>query len=165
MNKIVIINGQAGTGKDTFVELYKKYSSKRVFNLSTITEVKEIAKQMGWNGQKDDRSRKLLSDLKKLWVEYNDGIFEELKQFCYNYKSEENVIFIHCREPQEIRKFKKEFKLQCTTVLVNRNVCCPDNDSDKNVFDYEYDVEIGNDGTKEELEELIQKLVKRYEQN
>lgn len=165
MNKIVIINGQAQSGKDTFVRFYKKHSKKRVFNLSTITEVKEIAKLMGWNGQKDDKSRKFLSDLKKLWVEYNDGIFEELKEFCWNYKSEENVIFIHCREPKEISKFRKEFLLQCTTLLIERKgLVCPDNASDKEVNQYHYEMIVENNGTEEEFEQQIIKLVRDYEQ-
>ena len=31
-----------------------------------------IAKECGWGGEKDDKARKFLSDLKRTLVEYND---------------------------------------------------------------------------------------------
>lgn len=55
------------------------------------------------------------------------------------------VIFIHCREPEEINRFVREYG--AITVIVRR----PDvenveqtNHADSNVFNYEYDVTIWN---------------------
>ena len=65
MNKVVIvINGAGGVGKDTLCELASLHF--KVFNVSSITPIKEIASMCGWSGAKDDKSRKFLSDLKLL---------------------------------------------------------------------------------------------------
>ena len=82
--RIVIINGVGGSGKDTFVELCAKHAN--VINISSVDKVKEAAKVLvGWNGEKDEKSRKLLVDLKKISIEYNDYptayILEEHKNF------------------------------------------------------------------------------------
>ena len=69
--KIVIINGSGGVGKDTFVDFCKEFTNVR--NISSVDKVKEAAKILvNWNGEKDEKSRKLLSDLKRISVEYND---------------------------------------------------------------------------------------------
>ena len=71
MKKIVIIiNGNGGVGKDTLCDFAsEKYT---VTNISAITPIKNIAYQFGWRGEKDQKSRKFLADLKKTFIEYND---------------------------------------------------------------------------------------------
>ena len=69
---IIIINGTGGAGKDTFVSFCSEV--EKVLNVSTVDKVKEAAKILvGWNGEKDEVSRKLLVDLKRLSIEYNDA--------------------------------------------------------------------------------------------
>ena len=71
MKKLVmVINGAGGVGKDTLCEFAMKHF--KVMNISSITPIKELAALAGWDGKKDDKSRKFLSDLKQLSVEYND---------------------------------------------------------------------------------------------
>ena len=56
--RIFIINGSGGVGKDTFVELVstelndmlKKFHT--VINFSSVDRVKEIAREIGWEGEK-----------------------------------------------------------------------------------------------------------------
>lgn len=152
--KIIIINGIATSGKDEFVKIYKKHSDVPVMNWSSIDAVKEIAKIMGWNGIKDDKSRKFLSDIKDAWTEYNDGIFKHL---CSEANKHDNcVIFIHCREPKAITQFKDHFKDECITLLIDRKgIPIPNNHADQNVHNYQYDYVILNWGTLEEFEEKI----------
>jgi hypothetical protein len=71
---IVIINGSAETGKDKFVKIFKdKFENLRVKNISSVDKVKSVAEiAFGWNGKKDDKSRKILSDMKRVWSEFND---------------------------------------------------------------------------------------------
>ncbi len=107
MNKqVIIINGTGGSGKDTFVELCSKYA--KVVNISSVDKVKEAAKILvGWNGEKDEKSRKLLVDLKQLSIDYNDFptkyVQEQYEAFI---KSDSNYLFIHIREISEICKIK-----------------------------------------------------------
>ena len=78
MRRTIIINGPANTGKDEIAKIAKKILDIPVYNISSITPVMEIAKLMGWDGKKDERSRELLSNLKDLWVEFNNGPINQL---------------------------------------------------------------------------------------
>lgn len=77
MNKqIFVINGSGGVGKDTFVELVSVELNDKlkrfhtVVNFSSVDKVKEIAREIGWDGRKTEKDRKFLSDLKSLTI-YN----------------------------------------------------------------------------------------------
>ena len=161
MKQIVIINGTGGSGKDTFVEFCQKYG--KVKNFSSIDKVKEIAKQIGWTGTKTEKDRKFLSDLKRLTTEYNDMAFNSISEAVDKFKSsEDDVMFIHIREPEEILRAAKAFNAK--TLLIKRvgleNISS--NYSDANVENYDYDYVIEND-TLENLEnsamEFIHKIV------
>ena len=55
--QIVIINGKAGTGKDTFVLMCKDIlGATKVLNASTIDFVKEVAEYCGWDGTKTQKN-------------------------------------------------------------------------------------------------------------
>lgn len=141
MQKIVIIiNGAGGVGKDTLCDFAnEKY---KVANISAITPIKNIARQYGWSGGKDPKSRKFLADLKKTFVEYNDLPFryliEEYEKFLQN---DAQILFVHIREGGEIDKFKQYVKISCITLLVRRDNLLKGwgNDSDDNVENYTYD--------------------------
>lgn len=151
MKEIVIINGTGGSGKDTFVEFVAKYA--KVYNFSSIDKVKEVAKVIGWNGGKTEKDRKFLSDLKRLTTEYNDMAFQSVASAVeYFESSEEEIMFIHIREPEEIARAQAAFNTK--TLLVKRagleNIAS--NYSDASVENYDYDYHIYND-TLEQLEE------------
>ena len=119
MSKLVIvINGAGGVGKDTLCELASKHF--KVKNISSITPVKKIAADCGWNGEKDDKARKFLSDLKRVLVEYNDyptaWALSEYKKFL---SSDDEVMFVHIREGEEIEKFVKATCGAAKTLLVS----------------------------------------------
>lgn len=162
MEKIVVINGSNGVGKDLFVsycDTYCKYlrtiEEKEIIvsNLSTIDPIKELAKEIGWSGQKTDKDRKFLSDLKDLCTEYNNLSFNYIEkniERIRSYNRENTIIFIHCREPKEIQELVD--KLGARTLLILRPQVKPsDNHADKEVFKYIYDYSIDNSGTQTEL--------------
>lgn len=165
--KVVIINGSAKTGKDQFARIFKKHYDHLSVNWSTIDKVKKIAKRnFGWDGKKTDKSRKFLSDIKKLWSEYNNGPFEDMdKKISDHYyeigKERKYVVyFIHCREPHEIQKFVDKFQESCITILLKRDDReVPNNDSDKNVENYKYDYYFDNNGNKGRLEKEVLKFI------
>lgn len=160
MNKrVIIINGVGGSGKDTFAELCAKHA--KVMNISSVDKVKEAAKILvGWNGEKDEKSRKLLVDLKKLSIDYNDYPTEYiLKQNKIFLESEANFLFIHIREISEIEKIKQLLNAE-TLLIVNPRVPeITSNTSDANVAKYTYEHTIYNDGTFDELEQKAIKFI------
>lgn len=154
MVKIVIINGHGGSGKDTFISLCQPYV--KIFNFSTVDFVKEIAFDCGWDGQKTPEARLFLSELKRILTEWKNlpylKTIERVEEACGLLKDlkEDGVIFIHCREPQEVLKLKTA--LQAITLLVDRKT---DeifiNSSDKDIMNMEYDYYVDNNGTINEL--------------
>ena len=153
---IVVINGSGGVGKDTFVEFCNEFVN--VKNISSVDKVKEAAKILvNWNGEKDEKSRKLLSDLKKLSVEYNDYPTKYIEE-QYD-KLNDGIMFVHMREKEEIKKIKELLNAKTLLITSSRVEKILTNYSDANVEDYNYDYNIKNDGTLEELRENAKKFV------
>lgn len=157
--KIIIINGTGGSGKDTFVKYVSKYIKTK--NYSSIDKVKEIATLIGWNGGKTEKDRKFLSDLKKLTTDYNDMAFNDVKKEVEKfYTSNDELMFIHIREPEEIKRASNAFCAK--TLLVKReglnNIST--NYSDREVDNYNYDYIINNT-TLEELDKDAKAFVKK----
>ncbi len=156
--EIIVINGTGGSGKDTFVSFASKYA--KVFNFSSIDKVKEVARIIGWNGAKTEKDRKFLSDLKSLTTKYNDMAFNSIKEAVDNFKvSNDEIMFIHIREPEEIQRAVLAFNAK--TLLVKRDGLenITSNYSDASVENYNYDFIIKND-TLENLEEQARNLIK-----
>ena len=158
--KVIIINGAARNGKDQFVNFFTKNYEFKTVNWSTIDKVKKVAKSnFGWDGKKTDEARLFLSEIKRVWSDYNDGPFKYMvnkisKHFDkLDKKDKKNMIyFIHCREPKEIQKFVDYYVDDCITILLKREDReVPNNDSDKNVSNFNYDYTIDNDGDKKLL--------------
>ena len=157
--KVFIINGSGSKGKDTFVEFCSKCTN--VKNISTVDKVKLAGELLGCDGKKTEKNRKFWSDLKLLADEYFghsiDYVKQEYKSFINN--EAENVMFIHCREPENIETLVGTF--ECKTLLIlNTNVeDITTNMADANVNNHEYDYYINNSGTLEDLELLAKKFI------
>jgi RNase adaptor protein for sRNA GlmZ degradation len=151
MIKIVVINGYPGSGKDTFVEFCEQ--EVRTFNLLTSTPVKEAFKTLGWNGQKTAETRKALADMMEISERVLDTSFKYIEKSLSEILSyrKTGIVFIHSREPRNIIRYKEKFK--AVTLLIDRKVATKiDNEADANVYDFEYDYVIENNGTLEDFE-------------
>jgi len=154
MKKAIIINGFGGCGKDTFVNIVEKtFVSYHVYSFSSVDKVKEAAKILGWNGDKDLKSRRLLHNLKNLSTEYNDGCLKYMKnkydEISENFSNK--LIFFHIREPREIDKAKEE--LDAIVIYIkNDNVSRNDHNlEDAGIEFYDYDYIVDNSGSLEDL--------------
>lgn len=169
--KILCINGQGGVGKDSFVNFCGS-ARRGVFNFSMVDGIKEVARRAKWNGSKDLKDRKFLSDLKDLIDEYNDFSFREVEEnitrsFKYYDRywrdftdnKVEPVFFIHAREPKDIQRWKDEHGARA--VIVRRNEIEGEygNHADDQVFDFDYDYIVYNQGTLDELFELAKNFI------
>ncbi len=160
---VLVINGAGGVGKDTLCDLAEKHLKIR--NISTITPIKELARMCGWDGSKDDRSRKFLADMKQLTVAYNDfptnwamGIFREFME------NDEQILFVHIREPEEIEKFIKATGGFAKALLVRGGERMKKshygNSADDCVENYKYDYYFVNDKTLAEAENAFVALLR-----
>jgi hypothetical protein len=165
MPMYIIISGSNNSGKDNFVESFIKHYEFKATNMSTIDRVKEISKKyFNWDGKKTEPARKFLAEMKRIWAEYNNGPFVYMtKKIKEHYsklskKDKRNYIFfIHCREPEEIQKFKDMYKDKCLTILLKReerteSKKIANNHADMGVDNYNYDRVILNNGSKIDLE-------------
>lgn len=163
MSKIIIINGQGGVGKDEFVKMCQRFKKNFIFNFSTVDLVKDIAKKLGWKGEKTPEARKFLSDLKDLLSDspWGDLPLEDIKKKIrieedgceqFGIDTDRMIFFIHAREPKNIEKMVKE--LGAKTLLIRRAAVEQkwSNHADDDVFNYDYDYVIDNDGTLEDLQ-------------
>ena len=185
IKKVIIINGSGGVGKDAFakrvieetLKLAKRtgYTTEQIKNgqickyaidpevyyrsnnISTIDCVKTIARMFNWDGDKNERDRKMLSDLKDLMTNYNDYPFKHIVTQISDwlrYDSsrpndmyDHSFLFVHCRGPKEIERLKNQFLLYTFTLLVQnpKKEKITSNHADKNVEDYNYDFVVVND--------------------
>ena len=158
MKKIIVINGTGGCGKDTFVELCKKHIN--VYNFSSIDKVKEVAKIIGWKGTKTDKDRKFLADLKKLTTNYNDMAFNSIIDAVNVFKkSKDEIMFIHIREPEEIKRVVDKFNAKTLLIKRTEQEIIKSNSSDANIENYNYDYIIENT-TLEQYENKAIKFIK-----
>ena len=142
---VIVINGAGGVGKDTLIgAVADKYKTR---NISSVDPIKAMARMAGWDGDKSDKSRKMLSDLKMLFIQYNDlclrYITEQYHQFLGR---DEQVLFVHIREPEEIARFVAVAPKHIKTLLIYRSGTgrVYGNPADDNVFDYHYDITFEN---------------------
>jgi len=168
MKKVaIVINGAGGVGKDTLCELAANHF--KVKNISSITPIKEIAALCGWDGTKDNKARKFLSDLKNLCVEYNNYPTVWAKaQYEEFLVTDEEIMFVHIREPEEIKKFVDATDGKAKTLLVRGGKRMSSekygNVSDDGVENYSYDYYFLNESTldvaEREFVELLESIIK-----
>ncbi len=171
MKKIaIVINGAGGVGKDTLCALAAKHF--RVRNVSSITPIKEIATVCGWDGTKDKKGRKFLSDLKRVTAAYNDYPTNWAEQRYREFLlSDDEVFFVHIREAGEIRKFVDRTDGAAKTLLIRgggrfvRRAHAYGNVSDDLVENYPYDYYYVNEKPLAEAEEEFSALIRRMAEN
>lgn len=176
---VIIINGAGGAGKDTIVDIVGKHY--RVMNRSSIDPIKNAAEVGGVNPKefKTARGRRFLSDLKRLFIDYEDTptkyLVNEFVQFA---QGKDEVMFAHIREPYEILKFRTHvFRMNhpyyywrrspdvkvCTLLIEGRDDHEYGNSSDDNVRDFTYDYTYKNTGPLEDMEsdfmEFFEKII------
>ena len=158
--KYFIINGRPRSGKDTFVNFCLEELGAFGKLISTVDFVKKIAIKCGWDGTKDSKNRKFLSDLKDLLTNWGDVPYtktlQEIKFFYYDLEyydiEDSGVVFIMSREPEEISRFEKE--LGAKSILIRRNAVEfneQSNHAESEVLNHKYHYIIDNNDTLEEL--------------
>lgn len=140
---VIIINGKGGVGKDTLCNTtsYHFFSDM----ISAITPIKEIATICGWKGDKSAKSRKFLSDLKRLLIDYNDlpnnYLLAKYRDFLFG---ENDILFVQIREGDQIDAFCKQISSHYCTLLIKSSRSDFEegqlgNISDDDVEKYRYD--------------------------
>lgn len=164
--KIYIVNGMGTSGKTSF-ENFIHQTIFETINISSIDYAKEMCKLIGWDGNKDEKGRKFLSDVNLALEDYNNSPFQSvLNNIEYWKKQDYKYFFVDIREPQRIDKFKKmckEYNYQVFTVFIRRPGIpqITSNVADASTLKpYDYDYYLDNDGTLEEWYEKSAKFAR-----
>lgn len=166
---VLVINGNGGSGKDTFIGYCAQYSNYSIRNISTVDLIKSAARILGWNYEKTEKARKFLSDLKDLSTDMYDTSFKYIRDEIENANDDDiEYLFVHSREPEEIARFVKEFNAR--TIYIDASIRKQQiitNHADANVANYDYDYYINNNGTLAEFaicaKSFIEELDKEVE--
>ena len=160
---IIVINGKGGSGKDTLIKYFMEYSGLRCINISSIDPIKQLLISIeNWDGvTKTNEIRKKLSDLK---AQHPEIVKDWLEKYLKYFKSNnDDIMFVHIREPKEIDNFinyvKRNYEFPAISVLVKSNRTDDNyygNTSDDDVEKYEYDFEYMNN---DEIELSCKKFI------
>ena len=155
MTNFFIVNGYARNGKTSFAEFYKDCKVA-----SSVDIVKQVAKLLGWNGDKDPSSRKFLSDIKDLATSYCDHSIK----YATKLSLEEETVFYDSREPDEIQRLEDEIDNAISIFISNPNVENSEigNHADDNVENHQYDIYLTNDGTVEDWQRKAEAFRRLY---
>lgn len=134
MKHVVVVNGKPQAGKTTFQEMCIKYLDRTKMAhghiISSIDYIKDVYRQLGWDGNKTDKARKDLYDLKQMWIDNCNGPISYIMKYVTGlYSAGDHVVFVDVREESEIIKFMETFNalrpigIACTAVFIDR----PDN--------------------------------------
>ena len=180
--KVVIINGKPQSGKDTFCRFAQGCcdddESANTLIISSVDPLKKMLTQLGWDGTKTYEIRDILMCMKRLWVQNQDGptmfLFNNILEFHKTYTGEDNIVFVHIREPEEIKKLVnaltgfESMGIDVISLLViresgedtpNQPAGTRRSDDEALINSYEYDVTINNDGDLIKLQELAAEFV------
>jgi len=169
MRQIIVINGSGGSGKDTFVEFVREcYTADKsivVSCVSSVEAVKEAAKVLGWDGNKDTKGRGFLAHLKDVSSLAYDGPFNYVANRCSKIlqanQGKNNIIFIMCREPNEIDRLIKYYSPCSISLLIKRpGIPKHGNHADDDVDNYNYDYTINNSGSLEDFKETARDFIR-----
>lgn len=171
--KIFTVSGKAQHGKDTFANiLYKELTNKghRVLLTHYADLLKFICKSLfNWNGEKDKKGRQILQyvgtdivrkERPNYWVEF---VIDMIDLFGENW---DYVIIPDTRFPNEIDMLKEKYdkvehirvvRPNFTSTLTEEQLKHPSEIALDNVIP---DITIFNQGTMEELKELVNNYIK-----
>lgn len=152
--KVIVMNGQGGSGKSTFEQYVVDCAAKdnKVVTIySMVTYIKECAKLLGWDGGKTDADRKFLSDLKLALESWDNSPRINVEaEINAAVEAGEDLIFIDAREAEDIEWLKETF--DAIVVLVDRKLNRTyGNIADDGVMDITYDFVVENTGTLDDL--------------
>jgi hypothetical protein len=174
--KIFIVNGGATSGKSTFELACRSYAMKEHNDFIDIESIVNPVKRLLfnndiWDGTKDDRGRKLLSDIKDLLTEYNNyPMRRTLRDVENNFLLYEGpAAFIDMREAADIDKFKELYGdvYDIQTLIIRRPgdedaAKTSSNHADRDVFNYDYDIVVWNQGSLDDLNAKAEYFVDKY---
>ena len=159
------ISGKAASGKTTAAQVICEEFLAESFAFGD--GVKRVALELGWDGKKDTRGRKLLQDIGRVGREYSSDLWvnksiQQAKSYA-PWPKDSICIFSDCRYPNEIARVKQEMYNVITMRIERDDVELLKDDSETSLDNYgNWDVVVENNGSLEEFRSKVVEAVKCY---
>lgn len=160
---LILINGYAGAGKDTFVKFFTEEAErndKRVVNLSSITPVWQMLKNQGIDmDRKGPEERKLAAEVKAALDNYNFLATRLVLESAHSqFVQHADYVFVHMREPRALgfsinywQRYANQYDLRTLFIDRPQPTLAVGNVADDSVRDFQYLDTVLNDGVLEAL--------------
>ena len=132
---LVLINGHAGVGKDTFAGFCRDYAESkkdcRVYNIHRSDAPKVALQNLGWNGEKDTETRDLLKHMVDFMESKGllDRYLQENIKTARTINNCPTIIFYHVRDPEVMYRLMDEYidtdGVKPISLLVKRDIETP----------------------------------------
>lgn len=172
--QIIMISGKARSGKDTLADFLIKHlekENKKVCKIQISQYIKYYAiKYFGWDGEEETKPRDLLNTLgtdiirNKIDPDFHiNRLIEDIKVLSYFY---DTFIVSDVRFPGEIEKVKNNYD-NVLTIRIKRDSDELSTNQKSNITETaldsfnDFDIEIDNNGTLEELEAKAVSIIKK----
>ena len=155
--KVVLLIGKAGVGKDESYKCIKElYPIAERYAFADY--LKTIAYEVGWDGRKDERGRKLLQGIGQTVRAYKEGFWALKVAKAIEHDMPNLAVVTDCRFPNEIQIIKDYFR-GVTTIRIIRDVSEMSDISEHALDDYEPDFTICNNGTVADLKRSLEEIL------
>lgn len=164
MKMLVLLSGKAGSGKDTVGDyLVSRYGFRKY---AFADKLKEIARLMGWDGNKDEKGRRLLQDLGSVGRNYDPEMWVRFVLDKISSEKPDNAVITDCRYANEFVE-SAEFASENGYIFVPLRVVRPKSGLEGPLGEHESErncenipaIIVSNDGTLEDLYEKIDFLM------
>ena len=157
--RVILLIGKAGVGKDESYKCIKElYPTAERYAFAD--RLKIFAYEMGWDGRKDERGRKLLQGIGQTVRTYKEGFWALKVAKAIENDMPEIAVITDCRFPNEIQLIKDYFR-DVTTIRIIRDVSEMSDISEHALDDYTPDFEVVNNGTILDLKDSLKDVLER----
>ena len=169
------IHGRMGSGKSTYAEMVAKHSCRETKIIGFTTPLKRIAREIGWDGQKDKHGRRMLQRLgTEVGRDYNEDVWVDLWEVEADLAK--NNFLVEADDMRFANEFNRVRNLGGICVKIKRKSAEPkwwqrwlyrllpflQHHSERLIPDGHFDLVIENDGTLEQLEAHAAKLAAMF---
>lgn len=168
IDMIIMFAGKAGAGKDTSAGIVRE-TYPMAENCSFAKKVKELAFQFGWDGEKDEKGRKLLQSVGQTGRAYDKDMWAKdcVKQITEVLSHGNPALVTDLRFRNEMEIVKAAYPDAKIVLVKGRAADLGKNANDVSEHDLDgfndFDYVLDNSGTEDELRENVKTMLHKFE--